>query len=164
MKTVRLNTFETNSSSCHCVTICGENMLNKWLNNEVMCTFDFDIDSDEGNVSNVVPDKYFITFEKAFEELKKYYEGEGADNTNLKELFENPEFNAESMKECLFGDRDIGDFDGWMLADVMECIYGRVWVNNDNDCCPLYDENSEERIDTSGIEGPIKTITCEVCC
>lgn len=165
MKTVRFGTFETNSSSCHCVTICGENMLNKWLNKEVLCTFDFDIDSDVGHASNVVPDKYFITFEKAFNELKAAYEkGENRHQEDMRILFEDYELTPEKLKACLLGEEDIGEFDSWDLSNIMEDIYPRIWVDDGNECCPFYDENEEEKIDTSGIEGPVKTITCEVCC
>ena len=40
MKTIRFGTFETNSSSAHVATICGQKKLEEYKAHKVICVFD----------------------------------------------------------------------------------------------------------------------------
>lgn len=63
MKTIRKHVFETNSSSCHSVTVCGEDKLKGYLANELICIHDFYF-PEHGGSFEVVPDKDFYTMEE----------------------------------------------------------------------------------------------------
>ena len=78
MRTIRLNTFETNSSSCHCLVVCGQNKLKEFRERKVIALSDVRISSDYDVSEITIPDSYFISIEDAFNKVVKYCEaGQG---------------------------------------------------------------------------------------
>ena len=96
MRTIRLGTFETNSSSTHCMVICSEEEYEKWANGELLASR-----WEDG----------FRTKEEVMEEFKKehseYFDGEGkfiptGEYENLEELMDDYSYDIEWY-----------DLDGW---------------------------------------------------
>ena len=54
---IRLGVFETNSSSCHSVTICKKSFYDRLMNYEVFYTGDFTVCSDDGTFINELDEK-----------------------------------------------------------------------------------------------------------
>lgn len=140
MKTIRRNTFETNSSSCHCVTICGQDKLQEFMDKKVIAFGDHEGGSDDGRTL-VVPDAKFIPVETVFEFLKTT--SEMPDNSYkeyLEFLQKSEEFTLEKFREILFengsipgpGEYDIEEFE---LRDIMELVYHE---------CPYWNDGNYE--------------------
>ena len=164
MKTIRLNTFETNSSSEHVVTICGTDALNAFKKGETICVYDL------GGTVNIIPDKAFIPLEKAFEDLKSWYEkGKQEDETNWDEadkLFTNG-FTFEDFKKMISDDTEFADVDRCMLSYILgEDVYDDTEVNfyDADDCENPFNLDESDGEDFSGIKGPITILDGEVAC
>lgn len=68
MKTIRMGTFETNSSSTHSIAICTKEQYEKWVHGELYlndCGSYHDKD-------NIIKGKEFITKDEAINFLKHY--------------------------------------------------------------------------------------------
>ena len=65
MKTIRMGTFETNSSSTHSIAICTKEQYEKWTNGELYLNESYDKD-------NILEGKEFITKDEAINFLKHY--------------------------------------------------------------------------------------------
>ena len=74
MKTIRLNTFETNSSSCHCLVICGQNKLKEFRERKTLALSNIRIDSDDDLREIIIPDNSFVYIEDAFNKVVEYCE------------------------------------------------------------------------------------------
>lgn len=102
MRTIRLGTFETNSSSTHSMVICSEEEYKKWANGELLASRWMD---------------GFKTREEVMEEFKKehseYFDSEGNfistdEYESLEELMDDYSYDVEWY-----------DLDGW--AGDLEC-------------------------------------------
>lgn len=173
MKTIRCNTFETNSSSAHVATICGKDKLEAYKAHKVMCVFDFCYCSDGDGEVNVVPDSAFVSFEKAIEDLKKWYENPEKRETfsrdqyveETKTLLENG-FTAKDLEEALVNKKSFHDLDDWDIHEIFEeGVYEGTRVY-------IYDEGGEDEpfcadeveVGTVDIKGPLVSLCTEVCC
>lgn len=171
MKTIRYNTFETNSSSCHSVTICGQDKLKEFMDKKVIAFSDYEGDSDSGRTMTV-PDAKFIPIEQVFTKLKTTTEmpDNDTDQKNLEFLQKSESFTLEKFSEILFNDDTISgpdeyDIDTYELRDIMENIYGETpyWNDGDTEFNPfLVGEDRPESFE--GIAGPIITIIGELSC
>lgn len=73
MINIRANTFETNSSSTHSITICTEEEYNKFINGELGVDFD-------GNLVPKEEAKYDIdTYGEDYERYEEYYTSPSGD-------------------------------------------------------------------------------------
>ncbi|MBR6610706.1 MAG: hypothetical protein IKK93_00470 [Campylobacter sp.] len=163
MKTIRLNTFETNSSSEHVVTICGAEALKNFKDGKTICVYDL------GYSVNVIPDKAFIPLEKAFEDLKSWYEKGKQEDSNWDEadkLFKNG-FTFEDFKKVILNNQEFEEIGRCMLSYILgEDVYDNTEVNfyDADDCENPFNLDETEGEDFSGIKGPITIIDGEVAC
>ena len=123
MISVRENTFETNSSSCHCLTIIKKSLAEKLKNREVFYIGDYHCysDSDEVCVNDLsnVEDKDLITVEQIREELKKWVNTKAEDDTEYeKELKES--FSKVDLDTCNVVDT-IEEIYGDCIEEFMDC-------------------------------------------
>ena len=125
MKTVRFGTFETNSSSAHVATICGQKKLEEYKAHKVICVFDFYYSEDDCGDVNVVPDKAFKSFEKVLSDIKEYYENPDIEDKDeeymetAKKLLDGG-FTAKDLENCLVNEGSFGDIDDWEIHELLE--------------------------------------------
>ena len=171
MKTIRENVFETNSSSCHCVTIAGTNMLEKYKNNEIVCVHNFGL-SEYETIAEVVPDSDFITIEELTNRIKGKLKTINVFSCYEKELnYLTKNISEQLVIDCLKNKDDYStviDFDGKSLyfGNIFECmqnIIGEIYYYSEyDDYDPLNDYNG--RLSFEGISGPINVIYKHVEC
>lgn len=172
MKTVRFGTFETNSSSAHVATICGQKKLEEYKAHKVICVFDFYYSDDESGEVNVVPDKAFKSFEKVLSDIKEWYENPDIEDKDerymetAKVLLESG-FTAKDLENCLVNRSPFNDdIDDWEIQELLEeGVYEgtRIHVYEpDGESEPFSAE--ESLVGLAEIEGPIVSVCSEVCC
>ena len=132
MKTIRRNTFETNSSSCHCVTICGEDKLEAYRAKKVIALSDTYICSDSESREIVLTDDKFIPLEDAYKKLTDFYNTHKNEKI-FKERYCAKELSAvigqltfEKFVELLFDEDeecDLGNLDRYELQECLEQVY-----------------------------------------
>lgn len=79
MITIRKNVFETNSSSCHSVTICKKSFYDKLMNYELFYTGDYVMSSDDSTYINELDESQVISLDEIKAMMK---EGATADLKN----------------------------------------------------------------------------------
>lgn len=175
MKTVRKNVFETNSSSCHVVTICGKNKLDEFMSRNSIVAHDFSIWEHE-STEEVVPDKDFIPVEDAYNKLVLYlesYNEEGPSYGNdAKMIWQAGKLTFEDFKACIEDDNHELEAEGadsldiWGLQVVLEDVFGgkRIYWNDGNTESNPFLAGDAQPENFEGIEGPIATISAEVMC
>ncbi len=172
MKTVRFGTFETNSSSAHVATICGQKKLEEYKAHKAICVFDFFYSDEESGEVNVVPDKAFKSFEEVLSDIKKWYENpdieDGKDESYMeiaKKLLDGG-FTAKDLENCLVNEGSFGDIDNWEIQELLEeDVYEGTRIH-------VYDPEGESEpfsaeeslVGLAEIEGPIVSVCSEVCC
>ena len=172
MKTVRFGTFETNSSSAHVATICGQKKLEEYKAHKVICVFDFYYYSDDdcGDI-NVVPDKVFKSFEKVLSDIKEWYENPDIEDKaedymeTAKKLIDGG-FTAKDLENCLVNEGSFDSIDYWEIRELLEeGVYEgtRIHVYEpDGESEPFSAE--ESLVGLTEIEGPLVSVCSEVCC
>ena len=161
MKTIRLNTFETNSSSCHCLVICGQSKLKEFRERKVIALSDVRIDSDYDVREITIPDDHFVSIEDAFNKVVKYCEAnKDSDKWSVKQIFELENFDFDKFKAIIFDEDD--DMDSYDMLDTLEDAFNvpEVFIRG-NYRSPL---DAKEITSPKGIEGPISIISTEVEC
>lgn len=171
MKTVRFGTFETNSSSAHVATICGQKKLEEYKAHKAICVFDFFYSDDESGEVNVVPDKAFKSFEKVLSDIKEWYENPDIKDKNeddmetAKKLLDGG-FTAKDLENCLVNGDSFGNIDGWEIHELLEeSVY-------EGTCIYVYEPGGESEpfsaeeslVGLTEIEGPLVSVCSEVCC
>lgn len=161
MKTIRLNTFETNSSSCHCLVICGKNKLKEFRERKVVALSDVRIDSDYDVREITIPDDHFVSIEDAYNKVVEYCEAnKDSDKWSVKQIFELENFDFEKFKAIISDEDD--DMDSYDMLDTLENAFNvpEVFIHG-NYRSPL---DAKEITSPKGIEGPISIISTEVEC
>lgn len=102
MKTIRRNTFETNSSSTHSMTMCSDEEFNKLVRGELYIeTWSGEICSKE-------------EYEKEQSELRKRFE----------EYYPKPTYNIqdweENLEDYLYNESEITTFEKYMEDEYLE--------------------------------------------
>lgn len=92
MISIRESTFETNSSSCHSLTIGKKDTIEKILNKELLYVGNFEYADDYGVYENEINDKAVLSRDAVVNILKKF-----CSEVNVKEKFESD--YAVSMQE-----------------------------------------------------------------
>lgn len=78
MKTIRDDVFETNSSTCHAVTLINEDLLTRYRNCEVICIINLDLEEYE-TVTNIMKSNNFYDIDRFYDlieetkDLLQYY-------------------------------------------------------------------------------------------
>ena len=159
MKTIRLNTFETNSSSCHCLVICGQNKLKEFRERKTLALSNIRIDSDDDLREIIIPDNSFVYIEDAFNKVVEYCET-NKDEYYVKQILELENFNLDKFKAIIFDEDD--DMDSYDMSDVLEDAFNvpEVFIPGSYKS-PL---DAHEITTPEGIEGPISIISTEVSC
>lgn len=174
MRTIRLGVFETNSSSCHAVTICGENKLRLFKDNKVVALIRSWYDTSDDTIKVIVPDQDFIPIEQIYKDIIAFIE-----NTSEKVI---DDYNRRAAVAIVNACKDLKDFEEFMfnpdrriqdyyspydMKSVLEEIYDsyRVfWNDGDTEFnIFLVNDGGEDKDDLSGIEGPIATISGTLC-
>ena len=161
MKTIRLNTFETNSSSCHCLVICGRNKLKEFRERKVIVLSDVRVDSDYDVREIIIPDNHFVSIEDAFNKVIEYREAKkDSDKWSVKQILKLENFDFDKFKAIIFDEDD--DMDSYDMLDILEDAFDvpEVFISG-NYKSPLDDD---EITTPNGIEGPISIISTEVEC
>ena len=161
MKTIRVGTFETNSSSCHCLVICGQNKLKEFRERKVIALSDVRIDSDYNVREITIPDDHFIPIKEAFDKVVEYCEAnKDSDKWFVKQIFELENFDFEKFKAIIFDEDD--DMDSYDMLETLEEAFNvpEVFISG-NYRSPL---DSKEITSPKGIEGPVSIISTEVEC
>lgn len=161
MKTIRLNTFETNSSSCHCLVICGQNKLKEFRERKVVALSDVRVDSDYDVREITIPDDHFVSIEDAFNKVVEYCEAnKDRDKWSVKQVLELENFDFDKFKAIIFDEDD--DMDSYDMLDVLEDAFNvpEVFISGSYKS-PL---DADEITTPKGIEGPISIISTEVEC
>lgn len=160
MKTIRLNTFETNSSSCHCLVICGQNKLKEFRERKVIALSNVRIDSDYDLREITIPDNSFVSIEDAFNKVVEYCET-NKDEHYVKIILELENFNLDKFKAIIFDEDD--DMDSYDMLDVLEDAFNvpEIFIPGNSYRSPL---ESSEITTPEGIEGPISIISTGVSC
>ena len=117
MKTIRLNTFETNSSSCHCLVICGQNKLKEFRERKTLALSNVRINSDYDLREITIPDNSFVYIEDAFNKVVEYCET-NKDESYVKQILELENFNLDKFKAIIFDEDD--DMDSYDMLAVLE--------------------------------------------
>ena len=161
MKTIRLNTFETNSSSCHCFVICGQNKLKDFRERKVIALSDVRIASDYDALEITIPDDHFVSIEDAYNKVVKYCEAnKNSDRWFIKQVLELENFDFDKFKAIIFDEDD--DMESYDMMDILEDAFDvpEVFISG-NYKSPL---DADEITTPKGIEGPISMISTEVEC
>ena len=161
MKTIRLNTFETNSSSCHCLVICGQSKLKEFRERKVIALSDVRVDSNYDAREITIPDDHFVSIEDAFNKVIEYREAnKGSDKWSVKQILELENFDFDKFKAIIFDEDD--DMDSYDMLDVLEDAFDvpEVFVSG----CYKSPLDDDEITTPNGIEGPISIISTEVEC
>ena len=148
MRTIRLNTFETNSSSCHCLVVCGQNKLKEFRERKVIALSDVRVSSDYGDVVEItIPDNHFISIKDR-------------DKWSIKQVLELENFDFDKFKAIIF-DKD-EDMESYDMLDVLEDAFDvpEVFISG----CYKSPLDADEITTPNGIEGPISIISTEVEC
>lgn len=161
MKTIRLNTFETNSSSCHCVVICGQNKLKDFRERKVIALSDVRIASDYDVLEITIPDDHFISIEDAYNKVVEYCEAnKDSDKWSVKQILKLGNFDFDKFKAIIFdGDDDMESYD---MVDILEDAFDvpGVFISG----CYKSPLDDDEITTPNGIEGHISIISTEVEC
>lgn len=117
MKIIRQNTFETNSSSTHSITMCMANDYNKWKNGELYYINDTGEFVDEINRIRVI--KEHIIHEKSeYNDGLYTYKGVSVKYDNLNELYTEENLNEITQEEI---EEFLGnEYDYWELPLTYE--------------------------------------------
>jgi len=161
MKTIRLNTFETNSSSCHCLVICGQNKLKEFRERKVIALSDVRVDSDYDVREITIPDDHFVSIEDAFNKVIEYREAnKDSDKWSVKQILKLENFDFDKFKAIIFDEDD--DMESYDMLDVLEDAFNvpEVFISGSYKS-PL---DAYEITTPKGIEGPISIISTEVEC
>ena len=162
MRTIRLNTFETNSSSCHCLVVCGQNKLKEFRERKVIALSDVRVSSDYGDVAEItIPDNHFISIKDTFDKVVKYCEAnKDNDKWSVKQVLELENFDFDKFKAIIFDEDD--DMDSYDMLDVLEDAFDvpEVFISG----CYKSPLDADEITTPNGIEGPISIISTEVEC
>ena len=161
MKTIRFGTFETNSSSCHCLVICGRNKLKEFRERKVIALSDVRVDSDYGVREIIIPDNHFVSIEDAFNKVIEYREAKkDSDKWSIKQILKLENFDFDKFKAIIFDEDD--DMDSYDMLDILEDAFDvpEVFISG-NYKSPLDDD---EITTPNSIEGPISIISTEVEC
>lgn len=161
MKTIRLNTFETNSSSCHCLVICGQNKLKEFREHKVIALSDVRVDSDYDIREITIPDDHFVSIEDAFNKVIEYREAnKDSDKWSVKQILELENFDFDKFKAIIFDEDD--DMESYDMLDILEDAFNvpEVFISGSYKS-PL---DAHEITTPKGIEGPISIISTEVEC
>lgn len=161
MKTIRLNTFETNSSSCHCLVICGQNKLKEFRERKTLALSNVRINSDYDLREITIPDNSFVSIEDAFNKVVEYCEAnKDNDKWSVKQLLKLKNFDFDKFKAIIFDEDD--DMDSYDMLDILEDVFNvsEVFISGSYKS-PL---DADEIVSPKGIEGPISIISTEVEC
>lgn len=76
MRIIRINTFETNSSSTHSITMCSKSDYEKWKKGELLYDRWHDklVSPEDKNSEVEYTDKDYFTFEEFFDYYSEYYD------------------------------------------------------------------------------------------
>lgn len=164
MYVIRKNVFETNSSSCHTLTVCGQKMYDLYNQGKVVCVHKFDYSDDYETYKNVVPDKDFWTLDYLFtyvkrnidrlDDVRSYEQGAV---TEIKKSLESIDKFINCMNEC-YEAREV--VEEYILNNMR--LYG-IMIENE-EVNPLRSDFNEIKTEYSGIEGPTTTISATVYC
>ena len=161
MRAIRLNTFETNSSSCHCLTICSQNKLKEFRERKVIALSDVRIASDYDVLEITIPDDHFVSIEDAFNKVVEYCEAnKDNDKWSVKQVLELENFDFDKFKAIIFDEDD--DMESYDMLDVLEDAFDvpEVFISE----CYKSPLDADEITTPNGIEGPISIISTEVEC
>lgn len=171
MKTIRRNTFETNSSSCHCMTICGDDKLKEYKDHKVIALSPYCINSDDGPLEIVLTDDKFIPLEEAYDKLIKWH-ADHKDDTSVNDRYWFKTLNEvidqltfEKFVEKLYDhndDIDLGSLDQYELIDCLESALDATQVLVSGSYKDPLDTKALEK--PKGIKGDMVIISTEVEC
>ena len=156
MRTIRLNTFETNSSSCHCLVICGQNKLKEFRERKVIALSDVRISSDYDVSEITIPDDHFVSIEDAFNKVIEYLEAnKDSDKWSIKRVLGLENFDFDKFKAIIFDEDD--DMDSYDMLDVLEDAFDvpEVFISG----CYKSPLDADEIATPNGIKGPISIIS-----
>lgn len=173
MRTIRLGVFETNSSSCHAVTICGEKKLKLFKDNKVIALIRSWYDTSDDMIKVIVPDEDFIPVEQVYKDTVAFVENTSEKlindyNRKAATAIINACNTLEDFEEFIFdADRRIEGYSSYDMRSILEEMYDsyRVfWNDGDTEFnIFLVNDGGEDQDDLSGIEGPITTISGTLC-
>lgn len=167
MRTIRQCVFETNSSSCHSITICGEAKLEEYKKGLVACIHKFRFDSDEDYCKTIVPDNAFWTIPEMVSHIK-----ENLDKVEISEGYQeelnyiSKNLSEDGILNVLtdpYGETD--DVEHYEIIYVMEKFFDgkSIYYGTYGDQNPFNSlEDKTESYD--GIEGPITSVESEINC
>ena len=161
MKTIRFGTFETNSSSCHCLVICGQNKLKEFRERKVIALSDVRISSDYDVSEITIPDDHFVSIEDAFNKVIEYLEAnKDSDKWSIKQVLGLENFDFDKFKAIIFDEDD--DIKSYEMLDVLEDAFDvpEVFISG----CYKSPLDDDEITSLGGIKGPISIISTEVEC
>lgn len=181
MKTIRSSVFETNSSSCHAVTITGENTQKAFLTGELYCLYNFDgICDDAGTLEFLVPDYCYLTKdqlrERLQDEMSKFKDLSDFKSQLYKEQTWREDYSSEYDDLCIsfFFKHYCVDFVDLIEMDllnsdcfdgIVDFVFGRkLWhiKYNSSESCPLVSKSISDT--RSDIKGSAITIYKEIHC
>lgn len=121
MLSIRESTFETNSSSCHSLTICSKDLRTRLMNYEVLYIGNFEYEDNFEVFINELDASQIATHENVIQALKKFRK-KSLDNSELfynlqRFVNEHPEIFNMSLKEL-----SILDFGGYSFEDLAGAI------------------------------------------
>ena len=171
MISIREQVFETNSSSCHSITICSNELQQKLLNYEALYTGTFEYDDDYGTYVNVLEENEIITMEEIVEKLKQFQERTLAEDTRLfdiqkflKDHQEIYDMDLKTFVEAVFDDEKNPHFFNYeSLLEALE-IYtftaDRIFDVKDGDVKDLYSNVYLDRNTKKPVHVHVSTICC----
>lgn len=164
MKTIRRGTFETNSSSCHAITVVEIDLLEQYREGQVICLASFHL-AEDSIITNYPDEDNFYDFDTFFSLIQRkankwnygdvYYD----DIDEEEALYAEWLFRAdESEIKSVFFDGEYGDRDKEILSNLGKYLINgcRIYSNAlklDDDPLILHNDGEETRVyDTIRIE------------
>lgn len=173
MLTIRNNTFETNSSSCHVVTICNDNMLKKYLNGDVICMTELDLEEhytctcilNDGDFYDI--DRFYLCLQEHRELILQDLLREKDHNSYTYYMATYLlDMNKEECENCFFkgGIDAFEKFDASELADYLSTILDKYVMGiHFNNYRGIFNSDAEQKFVT--INGAqIAVVSAEIDC
>lgn len=143
MLKLRQNVFETNSSSCHSLTVVDKVLKQKLYKGEVFYYGEIEFDVNGGLFRNVIDEKYIISREDLIKKLNDFLEDDKFEKSDYNK-FKNTKITEENLNEALSDFFMRSDFSRYSEILVK---YPRFFLGNedDSDLVDRFDlENNKE--------------------
>lgn len=149
MLKLRQNVFETNSSSCHSLTVVDKVLKQKLYKGEAFYYGEIDFDVNGGLFKNVIDEKYVISRDDLIKKLNDFLENDNFEKSDYNKFTKITEENLNEAISNFFLRSDFSRYCGILVK------YPRFFLGN---------EDNSDLVDRFDLEDNKELRLVEICC